>query len=284
LETFAYFREANPKVHLRLHTNASGRKPDWWQRLAKIVDVTTFSIDGLEGTNHLYRRHTDWDLIMRSAEAYLSAGGRAEWDYIIFRHNEHQVDEARALAERMGFARFNAKRTDRFMSRGKVVNEKPVYDRDGSVAYYLEMPVGETNQNSAVRAVDSMVKQGTTYAAYAGETEVKCKATAEAKIYASAEGLIFPCCWVGGIYSSGVNAEAGEMWPLLRTQPEGKYSLSALRRPLRDVIESPFFQTLIPATWVAGSQERKDFTLCARMCGHHDTVRATPMKPREASA
>ncbi len=283
LETFAYFRAANPKMFLRLITNGSGRKPEWWAELAKVTSATTFSIDGLEDTNHLYRRHTDWSTIMRSAEAYIGAGGRAEWDFVVFKHNEHQVDAARALAERLGFKRFTAKRTDRFMSRGKVVTEKPVYDRDGSIAYYLEMPTGEAYQNSAVKAVDSMVKTGMTYNDYAGATDVVCKATKEAKIYASAEGLVFPCCWVGGIYSSGLNAEAGEMWPLLRTLPGGKYALSALRRPLREVIEDPFFQSMIPATWVPGSKERKDFTLCARMCGKHDTVRATPLDPKAAS-
>ncbi|MEZ0312139.1 MAG: radical SAM protein [Myxococcota bacterium] len=278
-EVFAYFRAVNPKVHLRLITNGSGRKPEWWQGLAKIVDVTTFSIDGLEDTNHLYRRHTDWDVIMRSVEAYIGAGGKADWDFIVFKHNEHQVEAARELSQKLGFQKFTAKRTDRFMSRGKLVNEKPVYDRDGSIAYQLEMPVGPEYQNTAVRAVDSMVKQGTQYTDYAGETDVVCKATGEAKIYASAEGLVFPCCWVGGIYSSGVNAETGEMWPLMRALPEGKQALSALRRPLREVIEGSFFQSLIPATWVPGSKERKDFTLCARMCGKHDTVRATPLPP-----
>ena len=43
---------------------------------------------------------------MQNAKTYISAGGVAEWKYIIFKHNEHQVNEAEKLANGMGFAKF----------------------------------------------------------------------------------------------------------------------------------------------------------------------------------
>ena len=46
-----------------------------------------FAIDGLEDTNHIYRRNTDWVKIVQNATAYIAAGGRAEWDFIVFAHN-----------------------------------------------------------------------------------------------------------------------------------------------------------------------------------------------------
>lgn len=104
--------------HLCMHTNGSGRTPDWWRQLAKILnkpdDLVIFAIDGLADTNHLYRRNTNWNRIMESVEAFIGAGGRAEWHYLVFEHNQHQVEEARALARRLGFVKFQAKATSRF--------------------------------------------------------------------------------------------------------------------------------------------------------------------------
>ena len=46
---------------------------------------------------------------MENAQAFINAGGRARWDYIAFAHNEHQIDEARQLAEDMGFLHLDIK-------------------------------------------------------------------------------------------------------------------------------------------------------------------------------
>ena len=51
-------------------------------------------LDGLEDTNHIYRRYTDWSKIERNAKTFLNAGGKGSWVFIVFKHNEHQVDEA----------------------------------------------------------------------------------------------------------------------------------------------------------------------------------------------
>ena len=63
----------------------------------------------------MYRRRTDWKTVMRSAESFIEAGGHAEWDFLVFRHNEHQVEEARELAANMGFKNFFVRKTGRFL-------------------------------------------------------------------------------------------------------------------------------------------------------------------------
>ncbi len=91
LDVFRYLRRHGPGLHLDLHTNGSARRPEWWRELAAILKsgphYLRFGIDGLEDSNHLYRRGTDWKTIMRAAEAFIGAGGRAEWDFLVFRHN-----------------------------------------------------------------------------------------------------------------------------------------------------------------------------------------------------
>ena len=138
LDVFRYLREHGPDLHLDLHTNGSARKPDWWRELASIMQTgphyLRFGIDGLEDTNHLYRRGTDWKTIMRAAEAFIDAGGRAEWDFLVFRHNEHQVEQARSLAREMGFAEFFVRKTGRFVTHGELEpsDRFAVQDRRGS--------------------------------------------------------------------------------------------------------------------------------------------------------
>src|SRR5262249_44436596 len=146
LSILQYLRRANPDICLGLHTNGSARSVEWWSELARILPhgkgYVRFGIDGLETTNHLYRRNTKWDTVMRNVKAFIAAGGNAEWDFLVFRHNEHQVDEARALARELGFTLFNCKASGRFfsLSRSEPINRTPVKDREGNLEYWLERP------------------------------------------------------------------------------------------------------------------------------------------------
>jgi len=105
------------KYNILIHTNASLRNTEYWTKLATVLKqhrnhVVKFSIDGLEDTNHLYRQNTTWKKIMENAEAFIAAGGRAFWQYLIFPWNEHQINEAKELSVKMGFVEF-ASRHDR---------------------------------------------------------------------------------------------------------------------------------------------------------------------------
>jgi hypothetical protein len=88
---------------------------------------------------------------MRNVDAFIAAGGNAEWDFLVFRHNEHQVDAARALALGMGFTLFNAKATSRFFDLSSYddvrANADGIYSRlaDGSMPCYGAWP-GENVQ------------------------------------------------------------------------------------------------------------------------------------------
>src|SRR5581483_2052964 len=118
LQIIEYFLHANSHICLGIHTNGSARPASWWAALGRLIPhgkgYVRFGIDGLEDTNNLYRRHTSWNTVMRNVTAFIGAGGNAEWDYLVFRHNEHQVEEARALAKKLGFTRFYVKATSRF--------------------------------------------------------------------------------------------------------------------------------------------------------------------------
>ena len=109
LEVFDYFRQNNNKMWLSMNTNAGAKSTDWWRELARVygrMGAVIFSVDGLRDTNHLYRQNVVWDNVERNMKAFIDAGGRARWDFIIFGHNEHQVEEAEALAKEWGCDKF----------------------------------------------------------------------------------------------------------------------------------------------------------------------------------
>ena len=103
IEGFRSFRNANPNIWLGMNTNGGARPEYFWEDLADAGVVVTFSIDGLEDTNHLYRQKVKWQNVMTNAQAFIDRGGRARWEFIVFKHNEHQVEEARQLSKDMGF-------------------------------------------------------------------------------------------------------------------------------------------------------------------------------------
>jgi MoaA/NifB/PqqE/SkfB family radical SAM enzyme len=121
LEIFEYFKSVNPNINLRMVTNGGARDTAWWEQIAKVVDVVTFSIDGLNDTNHLYRKNVIWNKVIENARTYITNGGYARWDYLIFEHNKHQVEDAEALADMLGFKEFVTKET----TRGKALPKVP---------------------------------------------------------------------------------------------------------------------------------------------------------------
>jgi MoaA/NifB/PqqE/SkfB family radical SAM enzyme len=276
LEVLEYFRSAHPALELGFHTNGSGRTPEFWSRLAKVVSYCRFGIDGLGDTNALYRRQTDWERILQSVRAFIGAGGVAEWDFIVFRHNEHQVEEARSLAREMGFKRFFAKRTSRFYSPklGRNQDKLDVLDRDGQVLYQIEPPQNQEWRNVEAGELGAAVEGPERYRTYLEGANVSCKVLAPAKIYVSAEGLVFPCCFMANLYPPGRPTGSAQIWRFLKQLPGGKDALDARRHSLEQIIEGPFFQQTVPTGWTKGSLEGSRLEVCARVCGDFDLHRA----------
>jgi MoaA/NifB/PqqE/SkfB family radical SAM enzyme len=105
-------------VEVSIATNGALKSSSWWRSLGetsqKGIDVI-FAIDGMSDTNHIYRVGADWDKLMENCQAFIDGGGKAIWQFIPFKHNEHQVEEAKALAKKMGFHSFVIRKSNRLM-------------------------------------------------------------------------------------------------------------------------------------------------------------------------
>lgn len=94
-----------PSIKLVMHTNGSIHDYKWWKQLASFMHVIYFGLDGLGETNKLYRlKHGD--IILENMKGFIAGGGEAIWQFILFKHNEHQVEEAKKLAKYIGCREF----------------------------------------------------------------------------------------------------------------------------------------------------------------------------------
>lgn len=260
--TLEYFKHENPSIRLGVHSNGSLRSSGWWRELAGLVTYCRFGIDGVEDTNAIYRRGTSWPLLIGNVRAFIAAGGRAEWDFIVFRHNQHQVDQARTLANVFGFRSFNVKCTTRFEPSEGMAARFEVLNSDGAIDYYLQPPDDPRffSSESAIHA--AAVRSAGGEDEYLATTRIRCKAVAARKIFISAAGLVFPCCYLATIYRN----PAPQILELIKSLPEGLDSIDATKHTLQEIIEGPFFQQMIPNGW-DGATGHQRLRTCARVCG-----------------
>ncbi len=116
IEIIEYFFFCNPALHINIYTNGSMNSKEWWQKLAKSLKngYVIFGIDGIGNVHSIHRKNTSFDRIIENAKTFINAGGNARWDFIVFKHNEHQVEKARELSKELGFEIFQVKKTSRF--------------------------------------------------------------------------------------------------------------------------------------------------------------------------
>ena len=173
----------NTNARVSLHTNGSLRNTAWWKDLGKVFGTdhcVVFGIDGMEDTHSVYRVNTNWQKIIDNAQAFINGGGCAVWQFIIFEHNQHQLDECRLLSKKLGFSKFLPIYQDRF-------------DNSNSKGQLHRADI-------AVIPVDTIVK--TTSNSFDkknfAQAKVKCLSQEIGWIGIYADGTIWPCCWLMG--------------------------------------------------------------------------------------
>jgi len=95
--------------HINVATNGSLRTTQWWEKLAKIMPPShkvTWGIDGSDELSEVYREGSNFKKVQQNYRAFIGAGGKANWQFIVFEHNEHQLEVAKQMATNEGFKEF----------------------------------------------------------------------------------------------------------------------------------------------------------------------------------
>jgi MoaA/NifB/PqqE/SkfB family radical SAM enzyme len=271
LEVFAYFREHNPKMWLSMNTNAGAKNEEWWTQLAGVIGkagTVIFSVDGLSDTNHLYRQNVVWDNVARNMKAFIAAGGRARWDFIVFGHNEHQIDEAKQLAEDWGVERFQVKKSGRFFTAtNKHKETHQATNRRGADTALIEKPKAPENQNVALAKTKEIEKTYGSMMEYYNTCGIKCKVAKEKSIFITAEGLLMPCCWTAGRMYKWWHADyrVEQIWDVIDAAG-GKEGIDVVNNSLEQVMGGSLL-TDIEASWSKDGITNGKLGVCAMKCG-----------------
>ena len=175
---------------VQLTTNGSIGNRTTFQRLAELGTTIEFSIDGLQDTNHLYRQDVSWDKIMDRVKWFIGAGGNAVWKWVPFRHNSHQLEQAKELSKELGFQDFtiNAQGRDDF----------PALDKEGNLSHWIQ----PHDRSAREQKVDTkgLIEYHLKNAKYLPETGKRFEITCEhlrGEVYITAGGKVTPCCYHG---------------------------------------------------------------------------------------
>lgn len=238
-----YLRSTAPSLRLTMNTNGGVRPREWWYEIANVFrssgSAVLFAIDGLADTHAIYRRRTSFERVLENAEAFVRGGGRAHWVFLVFEHNEHQIQAARSLARSIGFQQFTVKRTKRFGDRaGRVTWNRTYRDARDSALVQLRAPNNEEYRNPRLRAVDAGCAIG-------GEDALPdCRAMRERSLYVSAGGLLFPCCWLGAEFAAAEADPERSDWRKLVDELGGAAAIDLRRLALREILAGPLFERL----------------------------------------
>ena len=177
LELIQKFKDNNCSLHI--HTNGSAKTKAWWNKLKAMLtkdDHITFAIDGLEDTNHLYRKNAKWNSIMTAIDTLKDRQFKMTWQFIPFKHNQHQILEAGNLSKALGFDEFKLLQSDRWLGKKDLMPDREYVDN-----YY------KTQQEVLINPEFSV------------DMQPKCLKNnlPSESLYVDAEGDFYPCCWIG---------------------------------------------------------------------------------------
>lgn len=261
-----YIKEQNNNIDISIHTNGGIRSIRWWRDLAEILgprDRVFFGIDGLEDTNHLYRIDVDYHKVINNLTAFNQAGGKSIWQYIVFEHNEHQVEEARRLSRELGCLDFAAKSTGRFMDKThKLVDKSPVLDMKHEIIRWIKPAKGKY-RNSGYDDISRLTKEYGSWKNYLEKTEINCFAEQDGWIAIVANGEVFPCGWLYDRMYGFESENHQDHQTMLSMMEElgGRQQINLFKAPLKEIIEKTWFPR-IKKSW-----ETNEIQRCANQCG-----------------
>lgn len=235
-----------------ISSNGSLRTPEWWSDLGKQLKgrgQIIFSIDGMGNVNARYRVGSSWEKILANMEAAAETGVFLRWDYIVFRHNEHQIEEARDLARRLGFSQINFRSPSR-------LSLQP------SKGY--EAPLNPQYAPQNAQQLTQIQEKFGSFESYVRKTRIHCKMKHDRpSVFLDFQGDIWPCTWLGAPpYLPPSHPQRLDLEKLTRHYEPGFNNIEKFT--IEEILSHPFFACDLEESW---QEPALRLFTCGRTCG-----------------
>lgn len=252
-----WFREQNPKIIIDVCTNGGIQKSEWWTDLGNAIGQNgqvIFAIDGLKDTNHIYRINVNWDKIIENVKSFISTGASAVWQFIPFKHNEHQINEAKEFSKILGFKDFKIKISHRNLTN-QPKHESNIIENSEDPRYMHPSKGLDFNKMEDVSS-------------YLDIVNITCHAINYNSIYISAEGLLYPCCHTAGLMQIADNfLPENYNWVKVANEAVSKTEISLFKNTIENIINSNTFNN-IKNSWSLSMITGKN-PICSIICGKY---------------
>ena len=180
------------KVPLVINTNGGMKTTRFWSNLAHLLtneDKVYFGIDGLADTHSLHRVNTKFDKVVKNLKAFNDAGGKSIVSFLIFEHNEHQVNDVKQLAFENGASDFAVKSTSRFLSKDyRQIDQLDVLDSTGkNISHTIRPTRHPLYKNNGYDVYEKLELEA---------KHIRCFSKRTNSISIGADGYMMPCPWL----------------------------------------------------------------------------------------
>lgn len=241
-------------ISTNIETNGSSRNEKLWAELAKIEKLTVqFSIDGLADTNFIYRIKTNFDKIINNAKAFINAGGVAYWKFIVFEHNQHQIETARLFAENLGFKGFTTLDSVRFLESEYTIDKK--YYKNNPEAYdqdYTIKPSDKVKDKLSDFLISNMKD--------APVENIDCKSIHRKDMFVAHDGNVWPCCFFEAFK---FKKEFISLYDDATKQYGKGFNNLYNNNSFKDIFYNDFFQEFLNKDWTSKEPNK----ICKLKCG-----------------
>jgi MoaA/NifB/PqqE/SkfB family radical SAM enzyme len=289
LEMIRYLTAHNGNC--QISTNGGYQTREWWAELGalsantRLVDVV-FAVDGHKETNHIYRVNTVFDVIERNMLAYSEGGNgkaTATWMFIVFDHNEHELNIAQEHAARLRFS--FATRTGIRNSVNDWVAKLPKKDKitKKTVKEEFIITTSEDKAHSKLSQVKELQQFINTYSNTTSEeamivvepgklvndeetrnrivNSIVCKFIHEGEIFIASDLTLWPCCF---LWQAAFQNREG--YSRLTRNFESSWN-SLMVQDIDTILSHEWYDTILQASW--NPQHTKHIEKCIRTCGNN---------------
>ena len=244
---------SNPKLIILTH--GALRSTKWWEQFGRKFKnrlIVQFSIDGLDDTHKLYRVGANYNKAIENVTAFIKGGGFATSRCLVFKHNEHQLDQIADTAKKIGFKHFQFIPSDVGRFRGQ--EKWKVYNK-GKPTHTIEPTTIEdfTKWSWGPHEEWNKWSQPTIH------NDITCSNLKKGDIHVTYKGHVLPCC----VYNADIyfNHPMNKQFQNLAGNLD-QFDLN--KRKLSDILANSYFDQL-EKTLSNGVDPGRCFDMCPHL-------------------